>query len=230
MLKLGQAGRTSLPYARMEMNAESSAQIAETVDAARQGRSWWQSCCLGCGLFFVAAIVGLVFLFRFMAGAPVEIRKDLPSTFPKDISVYAPTEATTITYAPGRQKSRFLHLVTAPLRLIGDIAETNGSNSGEANKILASYGDQIAVMDSVTIYWRTIPRKAEDIVTYYGSELRKQGFELRAVPGDTNGIEFIATRSDATVHGTLRASEDGGAVQDMVLTVTYASAQASTQN
>lgn len=213
----------------MDMNSANSAQIAETVDEARKGRSWWQACCLGCGLFLVAGIVALVFLFRFMAGAPIQSLTALPVTFPKDVAVYAPDQATSIHYAPGRQKSRLLHLVTAPLRLIGDVAETNGANSGEANKVLESYGEQIAVVDSVTVYWQKLERKPEDIVQFYSDELRKQQFEIQAVPAEQAGVEFLASRPDATVHATFRPSEDGTSVEDMVLTVTYTAEQAIQQ-
>lgn len=174
-------------------------------------------------------IVGLIFLFRFMAGAPVEIRKDVPPNFPSDISVFAPEKAASITHAPGRQKSRMLHFVTTPLRWIGDIAETTSNGGGETSKILDSYGSEIAAMDSVTLYWHGLEAKPQDVVLYYGNGLRNQGFEVRAVPAEGQGIEFLASRPNATVHGTIHPKADQTAIDDMVLTITYEARQAESE-
>ena len=226
---LGQARGTRIPYAGMETNPQNSAEIAQTIDNARQGRSWWQACCMGCGIFFVFGVIGVILLFRFMAGAPVEIRTDFPPQFPKDIAVFAPEKAASITYAPGRQKSRMLHFVTTPLRWIGDIAETTPGGGGETSKILESYGSEIAAMDSVTVYWRNLEAKPQEVMMYYGNGLRNQGFEVKAVPAEGSGIEFLASRPNATVHGTIHPKTDQTAIDDMVLTITYEARQAAAE-
>jgi|GEM_PF-1913692 len=209
----------------MEPNPQLAPERPITVDEARTGgRSWWQACCVGCLLFVVVGIVGLIFLFRFIAGPPVEFLKELPASYPKDIKLLKIEDATSISYAPGQQKSRVLQIASTPLRWLGEVVATSANDQGKTDEILGVYGSQIAQTDAVTVMWRPLMMRPEDVVTYYTGELRREGFEVRALPPEQDSVqvEFVALRKDASIQATLIPSVDNSSVEQLILTTTYA--------
>ncbi|MCC7357413.1 hypothetical protein IT408_02805 [Candidatus Uhrbacteria bacterium] len=204
----------------MDNTQQSSVEIAQKIDAARQGHSWWKACCAGCGTFIILGFIIIIFLFRYMFGLSVEIRKDVPPNFPKDVSIYAPEKVVSVTYASGAQKSRIMQALSKPASVIDRVINTNNKDN-ETKQVIEFYGSAMSTNDSVTISWSKIDVKPQEVVSFYQNELRSRGFNFNESTSENHLIEFTASRPEVAVQGIITSTVDEKQVNDMILTIVY---------
>jgi hypothetical protein len=222
-------GKCPLRYAHMEQLQEQTPfaerQVTgEAIDQMRSGRSWFRSCCLGCGGIFVVLFVGFFLFTRILLRSHVEVVKAVPADFPKNIPLFQVDQAQVITLEEGRKKSQAMHYLTWPLRMMGDVVEapTQEGQPVTMGKILDAYGSDVGRVDALSIEWADLPLTRDELLSEYRNALQKEGFVVEEGRFE-NGAEYLkGQREDATFYlGLQDLPESAKVLERVMINVSY---------
>ena len=181
-----------------------------------------RSCFTGCGCI-VLFIIGLLVGIRLFVGSGPKAIKDLPENFPKSIPVYDSDNVDSITFISGKYKNRSLEIagifpkfILSPLLLKSEETASAKVQKEDTLKRLwrlmtTPVGDS---RDTIQIEWGNLHAEPAFVISYYDTELRKQGyttsevttaslsFEKDAITG-TLTTEKVAARSNGSTFAIL---------------------------
>lgn len=191
--------------------------------------SFKRSCFTGCGcivLFIIALLVGI----RLFIGSGPKTINDLPNDFPQSIPVYDRQNVDRITYISGKYKNRSLELaglfpkfILSPLLMQSEeITSRKKDNKEDTFKKLwrvltTPVGDS---RDTIQIEWSNLPAEPTFIVSYYRTELQKQGYQTSEIDGKPTALNF----EKGLVTGNLTLKKDSPQTSGSsfaILTVNY---------
>lgn len=190
-----------------------------------------RGCFTGCGciIFFIIAVV---VAFRLFIGTGPQTLKKLPENFPADVPVYDRDNIDTITYISGTYKSRSMEIaglfpkfILSPvlLTLDGNTTDktqprTNGATLEQLWKLITTpVGDN---RDTIHVEWNTISAEPTFVISYYRTELRKQGYSTSDAGADGDTLTF----EKGLVTGTLivhKSTTDTSGLVYSALTINY---------
>ena len=188
-----------------------------------------RGCFTGCGCI-VLFLIGIIVAIRLFIGSGPETIKNIPNNFPKDIPVYDRDNIDSITYISGTYKSRSMEIaglfpkfILSPVLLkLGNETGTTQepSNQNTLQKLwtilTTPVGDS---RDTVHIEWQTISADPSFVLSYYKTELRKQGYTI-ADSNSTPEVSFEKNTITGSVNAQKHTDDPGGSVE-VVLTVNY---------
>lgn len=212
----------------------------QVLESMGEARPLWQTCCFGC-LFGLAALVIGVLAVVFLFGGPgIERVKVLPTNFPKDIQVYRPESAKSITVLSGSQRGRLLGVVLAPVKLFRQFrSEKVETESGIVVSTAPlriewlgkepqpeSWFDRALRLaegvDTVSISWEYLPATRQEVLDYYGRVLAQAGMKIVASSEKATRTDLLtATAEGMEVQVHLQPAADGRTVENLVLIVNY---------
>lgn len=214
----------------MNMSDEGS-DIQPYSETIRTGRPWWQVCCVGCLLLIVAVAGGVLFLIR-SSGQTSQSLMTLPANYPQDLQLYRIEDASSITFLPGKNKSKILQTISAPLKLfasaLGMPAASVGSSTSPAAITTASqaldvYGSKLEGMDSVLVSWKQIQASHQDVMGYYLGMVARAGMSVTTSTDALTGTDtVVAIRDDAVMHIRVQSIPDAQGLEQVVIAITYA--------
>jgi len=215
----GLDGRPAFRYALRHM--EQTPVISDTV---RNGRPWWQICCGGCLLIVIAAVIGSFILLRVVTGPGIVQRTTLPPNYPRGLEPYHLNEASSIRYLQGKDKSKMLNTVYAPLKLFAKLsgqAAPDNSSVQQTGKVVDALGTDAQYIDTVTITWKGLKAKREDVVGYYQKLFTDAGLSIDSILGDAEqGDAITGIREGIFTQASLLPGSGTGTV-DAELVVSY---------
>ena len=193
-------------------------------DTVRNGRPWWQICCGGCLLIVIAAVIGSFILLRVVTGPGVVQQTSLPSNYPKALEPYHLNEASSIAYLQGKDKSKMLNTVYAPLKLFaklsGQAAPDNGTVQLDAAAVDA-LGTDAQYIDTVTITWKGWKAATPDVTAYYQKLFTDAGMKIDSAHGTVEqGDAITGVRDGMFAQISFLPGSETGTV-DAELVVSY---------
>lgn len=195
-------------------------------DSVREGRPWWQICCLGCLMILVAAVVGGFLLLQGVAGPGIERLAKLPSNYPADLQPYRLGDAASISYLQGKSKGKIREIVFAPVQLVekfltGAKEKTEGGE-GDASRAFTSLGEDIKKTDTVTIVWKDLRADRDEVLAYYKQLFQKAGMTMQLEHED-NEPTYLLTglRVGNYVQVNIEDAPDVSGIDGIIVAVTY---------
>lgn len=160
-----------------------------------------RTCLTGCGcivIFIIAIVVGL---WLFIGSGPSTL-KTVPASFPSDITVYDKDNIDTITFIPGKYKSRGLQISALVPKIILSplLLSTNNSASSTENP---SIWDLITspvtdTRDTVNIEWRGDDAPPKFFADFYTESLLKAGYTITDQDNEDSSYSFTFNKGDVT--------------------------------
>jgi hypothetical protein len=184
------------------------------------GRSRWKT-------FLIVAVSAVVVLFavsflflRFFGGTGPRTVTKLPKNFPTNFLFYRMGLSNQIVYYPASEKAKPFQLIMAPVKAVASL-------TGQGDSVAESIDRFLGVVrknETVTVSWKDVDAKADDVLAYYATALRVAGIadpQMRQTE-EKDVSQIIGTSSEGLSVSVLLVDNEGTPLIDtMTVTVEY---------
>lgn len=165
-------------------------QTAQGIDREIEGRSFGKACLVAVAIALVAVIVVVFLGIRSGLAPGPKLIRQIPSTFPKQFTLYQPENIYEMYTYPASAKRSIVAFALAPLRMF-----MKASGKGNLPAAFEGAVNYVTDRDTTSFTWKDLDSTSDDVLRFYAGSFKEVGLldpYVRALE-DKTAIEMVAT-------------------------------------